>query len=282
MLYALLFTIAAQAAHVQGHRGARAVFPENTLPSLLYALNSGAEAVEFDVVATKDDVLVVTHDFVVNPQICLGADGKPVPKGLRIRDLTLAEVRALDCGTLRHPKFPHQRTLPGTRIPTLKEVLLLIDAYNAENGRRAAANIEIKSSPKYPDANATPQRLAELTLETLRDSRYESPWTAQSFDYRVVKALRAAAPHAILGALTQRPSENIVRTARELGVDYMAPVWWKARPGSVRALRRMGVDVVVWTANTPRQWNWARRAGVSGIITDDPAGCIAHLKARGE
>src|SRR5437660_12125855 len=95
---------------VHGHRGARAMRPENTIPAFEYAIGAGVDVLELDMAVTKDDVLVVSHDPLLNPEICKGPAAS-VP----IRKLTLKELRQCDCGTLRNPKFPKQTPLPGTR-----------------------------------------------------------------------------------------------------------------------------------------------------------------------
>src|ERR1700722_7996848 len=88
---------------VHGHRGARARRPENTLPAFQYAIEQGVDAIELDVLVTKDNVVVVLHDPEINAAICLG----PKP-GIAIRALTLAELREYDCGAKRNPLFPMQ------------------------------------------------------------------------------------------------------------------------------------------------------------------------------
>src|SRR3989442_6438062 len=105
---------------VHGHRGARAMRPENTIPAFEYAIQAGVDVLELDMAVTKDDVLVVSHDPLLNPEICKGP-GTP----RAIRTLTLAELRQWDCGALRNLKFPKQTPVPGARIPTLDEVFAL-------------------------------------------------------------------------------------------------------------------------------------------------------------
>src|SRR5262245_10835585 len=78
---------------VHGHRGARARMPENTMPAFQYALEEGVDVLEMDMAVTKDNVVVISHDPVLEPPICTGAAGKAM-----IRQLTLAEARQWDCG----------------------------------------------------------------------------------------------------------------------------------------------------------------------------------------
>src|SRR5260370_33091790 len=105
---------------VHGARGARAMRPENTIPAFEYAIGVGVDVLELDMAVTKDDVLVVSHDPLLNPEICSGPGG---PRA--IRTLTLKELRQWDCGALRNPRFPKQTPVPGTPMPTLDEVFAL-------------------------------------------------------------------------------------------------------------------------------------------------------------
>src|ERR1700742_3176702 len=102
---------------VHGHRGARAMRPENTLPAFEYAIAQGVDALELDMAVTKDGVLVVSHDPELRGPVCTGPKERAV-----IHELTLAEVRQWDCGAKQNPLFATQQTVPGTKMPTLDEV----------------------------------------------------------------------------------------------------------------------------------------------------------------
>src|SRR5437588_1347278 len=140
LVLAIVTTHAASRLLVHGHRGARAIYPENTIPAFEYAIKAGADVLEMDVAVTKDGVLVISHDPHLNPEICQG----PQPNTL-IRSLTLEQVRQYDCGLLKNPRFEKQRPVPGTRIPTLDEVLGLSSQGSFEY------NIETKSLPEHTD-----------------------------------------------------------------------------------------------------------------------------------
>jgi glycerophosphoryl diester phosphodiesterase len=114
---------AASSILVHGHRGARAVRPENTLPAFEYAIQIGVDVLELDVAVTKDNVLVVSHDPRMNADYCTPPAGW---KGTNvIREMTLEQLKLWDCGAKVNPKFPRQVAVPGTRVPTLDEVYAL-------------------------------------------------------------------------------------------------------------------------------------------------------------
>jgi glycerophosphoryl diester phosphodiesterase len=251
---------------VHGHRGARAVLPENTLAGFEYAIAAGADALEMDAAVTRDDVVVVTHDARLNRSICIS------PAGYRpIRDMTWAELARCDCGTLRNPRFPRQTPVPGARIPTLDQVLALA-------GRGAFRfNIEVKSYPQRPKLAPPPERFARLVWQVIRRRRLEKRVVVQSFDFRILHAMQKLAPEIRLAALYIGPPKNFVPIARRAGASIVAPHHALATRRRVEKAHRAGLEVVPWTANTPRQWKRLIAAHVDGIITDDPAGLIAYL-----
>jgi glycerophosphoryl diester phosphodiesterase len=260
---------AKETIEVHGHRGARSVLPENTLPGFMHAIESGADWVELDLAVTKDDVVVVSHDPHINPAICSGPQERPL-----IRDLTLAEVKQYDCGAKANPGFPRQKAVPGTRIPTLDEALAL-----APKGK-FGFNIEIKIRPSQPDWTVTPARFAELVLAAIRKHRLESRVLVQSFDFRALHEMKKLGPDISLAALYEGPAKSLLEIAREAGAGTVAPQFRLVTEQQVKAAHAAGLKVVPWTANEPAEWERLIKAGVDAIITDDPAGLIAYLRER--
>ena len=117
---------------VHGHRGARAVLPENTIPAFEHAIEAGADVIELDLAVTRDNVPVVSHDPVLKETLCQGDGPTRV-----IREMTLAELKRWDCGSLRAPGFPRQQPVHGARIPTLDEVLSFLADNRPDKRSRA-------------------------------------------------------------------------------------------------------------------------------------------------
>ncbi|HEX2939472.1 MAG TPA: glycerophosphodiester phosphodiesterase family protein, partial [Rhodopila sp.] len=136
------------AIDIQGHRGARGLFPENTLEGFLAAAALGVTGFELDVNMTRDGVVVVTHDLALNPDITRDAAGLWLPaRGPLVHDLTLGELQRYDVGRLRPgsptaARFPAQAPRDGARIPTLADVLAALPA--------ARFTIEVKTDPLQP------------------------------------------------------------------------------------------------------------------------------------
>jgi len=287
---------------VHGHRGARAMRPENTLPAFEYAISAGVDALELDMAVTKDNVLVVSHDPILRPPVCSG----PAPMAL-IHTLTLAQVREWDCGKIQNPEFATQQAVPGTKMPTLEEVFQL-----APRGK-FRFNIETKISPVVttreraeaqatrlglaaqsdawrnavetflqtgPGATPSPEEFVKLVLTLVRKYHLEDRVILQSFDFRTLHAMKKLAPEIQLSALTTDPARSFVEMAHEAGATIISPAYATVTAEKVKAAHAAGLVVLPWTPNKPEEWSKLIADGVDSIISDNPAGLIAYLKSH--
>lgn len=252
---------------VHGHRGARARFPENTLPAFEYAIAQGVDVLELDLGITKDKVVVVSHDSVLRSPVCNGPRNE-VP----IYSLTLAEVRQWDCGSEQNPLFPSQKVVTGTRVPTLDEVFAL-----AAKGK-FKFNIETKINPAEPALTPEPKDFARLVLDVIRKHHLESRVILESFDFRTLHAMKDLAPEIALSALYSGNPKSFVEIAKESGAKIVSPEYRLVTAEQVKAAHAAGVTVIPWTSNTPHEWDALIAAGVDAIITDDPGALIRHLR----
>jgi glycerophosphoryl diester phosphodiesterase len=255
---------------VHGHRGARAVLPENTIPAFEYAIQAGADVLELDLAVTKDNVVVVSHDPIINEVICTG----PEP-GVAIRRLTLAELQKYDCGARKNPQYRKQKTVPGTRMPMLDEVLAL-----AGRGK-FDFNIETKISRSRPDLTPGPEEFVRLILDSVRKHGLVDRTILQSFDFRTLQAMKKLEPRIRLSALYEGQPRNFVDIAKEAGAGIVSPQFSLVTRQQVDAAHKAGLQVIPWTANRPADWDKLIDAGVDAIITDDPSELISYLKKRG-
>jgi glycerophosphoryl diester phosphodiesterase len=262
---------------VHGHRGARALRPENTLPAFSYALEQGVEVLELDMAVTADDVVVVSHDPEMNDTFCTG----PAGAERVIRKMKLADLRKWDCGAKANPDYPKQQAVPGTRVPTLAEVFEL--AQNRKS--RVEFNIETKIFRDKPELTPTPERFAELVLGVVRKFGIEDRVILQSFDFRTLHAMKKLAPKMRLSALFPSGLGDAMRdyvdVARQAGAGIVSPNVMVVSPEKVAKAHAAGLIVIPWTANTPKEWDALIAAKVDAIISDDPAALIAYLKAKG-
>lgn len=286
-LLALLLPLAAAAFDLQGHRGARGLAPENTLPAFARALEVGVTTLELDIGVTADGQVVVAHDPVLNPAITRDASGQWVagPRGPRIRDLTLAQLRAYDVGRLQ-PDTPYARTFAlqqpadGARIPTLAEVVALVRERRADHVR---FNIETKISPKAPEDTVSVEAMVDALLQAVRDLGIRDRTSIQSFDWRSLARVQERDPGLPTVYLTSRvPAiEEVPQAVRNAGGRTWSPRHDTLTPTLLREARALGLAVVPWTVNEvgdmERMLDW----GVDGLITDYPDRLRAVLAQRG-
>jgi glycerophosphoryl diester phosphodiesterase len=187
----------ALAFDIEAHRGGRALFPENTLPSFANALSMGVNTLELDIGVTRDGVVVVSHERGLNPDLARGADGKYVAApGSPLVKLRLEDVKKYDVGQIRPgssyaAQFPDQHAVPGAKIPTLKEVF---DLVRKSGDRNVRFNIETKIDPNHPGESPDPQRFVTLLLDLVRAEEFSDRVMVQSFDWRILQLVQNSRP----------------------------------------------------------------------------------------
>ena len=244
--------------------------PENTIPAFEYAIGAGVDVLELDLAVTRDNVLVVSHDPILNRDICQGPN-----VGTPIHGLTLAQVREHDCGALRNPKFPDQQPVPGTRMPTVDEVFDLAQRGSFE------FNVETKIFPDKPDLAPPPAEFARLLFDAITRHHLEDRVIVQSFDFRTLHEMKKLSPRIRLSALYVFGLKSFVKIGGESQAGIVSPEFHLVTKKKVRDAHAAGLQVVPWTANTPASWRKLIDAKVDAIISDNPAELIAYLEEHG-
>ena len=285
----------------EGHRGTRGLRPENTLPAFEKALQTGVTTLEMDTAITKDGAVVVTHEPAVTPQLCQDTapafPGDPAFPyvGKNIHDLTLAEVKTLDCGT-RRPADPSkdefvrtQQPVPGTRMPTLDEVFGLAEKDHADGVR---FDVETKIDPTQPAQTAGPEEFTQRVTDVIRRHRAVHRTTLESFDWRTLELAERRVPQLRRSALFDASTSQLGKPGPSPwlgGVDaddyrgdlaaaaraavhaqVLAPDSSLVTPQMVASAHSRGMGVLPWTPEEPAEMNHLIDTGVDGIITDYP------------
>jgi len=293
---------------LQGHRGARGLRPENTLAGFAHALKIGVSTLELDCGVTKDGVVVVSHDRVLNPEHTRDATGAFLAKpGPVVREVTYEELRQYDVGRIKPgseyaKRFPEQKPVDGERIPRLADVFELV----RKRGEDAVRfNIETKIDPTVPGDTAPPEEFAAAVVAAIREAGMESRSAIQSFDWRTLVAVRRLAPEITIVALTdQQPDEDtmevgkpgaapwlggydvddhggsVPRTVKALGASVWSPHALDLTPALVAEAHELGLKVIPWTVNEPADMERAIALGIDGLITDYPDRLRKILKAK--
>jgi glycerophosphoryl diester phosphodiesterase len=294
---ALVMISSAHALDIQAHRGGRGLLPENTLPAFAHALALGVSTLELDCAITRDDVVVVSHDPLLNPDITRDAQGLWLERpGPPIWRLSFEALQRYDVGRIRPgsryaARFATQKAVDATRVPRLIDVFALARRAGNETVR---FNIETKLSPADPDSTDAPESFARKVIQTARASSMTQRVTIQSFDWRTLKVVQQEAPEIptvyltaqqdfmdnILAAESGSPwtaglhvshfSGSIPRMVKAAGGAVWSPYYAEVTAEAVREAQRLGLKVVVWTVNAEADMRRMIELRVDGIISDYP------------
>jgi len=297
----MVVSIPAAAFDLQAHRGGRGLTPESTLAGFKNAISLGVTTLETDLAVTKDDVLVLSHEPHLNPDLVRGADGKWLTGvGPTIHSLTLAELKTYDIGRLNPTtkygqQFPTQTAHDGERFPTLAELYAMA-------GPIVHFNIETKIDPTKPDETVDPAHFAKLVVDAIRAAKKEKRTTIQSFDWRTLVEAKRLAPEIETVCLTiesrdmnttgPRPSPwlagldvknnaSVQQLARIAGCSAWSPFWRNVTAANVVEAHALKLKVIPWTVNDPAEMKRLIDIKVDGLITDYPDRGLAVLEEKG-
>ncbi|MGB3801076.1 MAG: glycerophosphodiester phosphodiesterase family protein [Lewinella sp.] len=257
----------------QGHRGARGLLPENTIPAFLRALSyPEISTLELDVVISGDDRVIVSHDPFMEPDICSLPDGGGITDTIRLRALTTAQIATYDCGQRVHPRFPEQTSRPASK-PTLAAVFAAVDRYCLQQGREVPRyNIELKYQADWePELVPGREEFARLVLADVADWGHPELVNLQCFDPPTLAVLHELAPQIPLAYLDESPG-NVSEKMERLGFtpEIYSP-WENGLTGDIIGqAQSMGMRVIPWTVNEVARMRELVSLGVNGIITDYP------------
>ena len=270
---------------LHGHRGARGLFPENTLAGFAAALAIGVDAIELDVGTTADDVVVVTHDPWLNPDLTRTREGGWLAgPGPAVRALRAAELAGYDVGRIRPGSayaaaYPEQVPHDGAGIPTLADVLRL--------DPRTGVNIELKTFPLHPGLTVDGAAMADRVMAVADAQCAADRIIVQSFDWRGPRHLRRTRPDVRVAWLTRAailpqartwwdgpdPSDHGGSVARAVAAEG-GPIWAPAHGDlteqSLAEAHGLGLRVIPWTVNRAEDMRRLIGWGVDGLITDRP------------
>lgn len=298
---------------LQAHRGGVGLHVESSPQAFSHALELGVTTLELDTQVTADGEVVVTHDRRPRTDVC--QDTEPVTAGdplfpymdNYIHELTLAQVRTLDCGSIRRPGYPDQQTHPGQQMMLLSELFDLVKAHGADGPDGVRMNIETKVEAGAPEQTAPRDEFVSAVHAEIADSGLEHQITIQSFDWGALMAMHELAPglplvaltnHDFLGIGAETPSpwlggidiadfdgDGVAAAASIDGVVAYSPVATHpdqgctvgvntCRPYVTRDMvdraHAHGLEIIPWTVNNVPTMEYLMDVGVDGIITDYP------------
>jgi glycerophosphoryl diester phosphodiesterase len=256
---------------LQGHRGARGLLPENTIPGFLLALELGVDTLEMDVAINAEGHVVLSHEPWMSADICQHPDGRSVTRGeqenLKIYQMSDAEVASYDCGSRGHADFPRQKAMPVAK-PLLADVLKAVAPLSTE----VRFNIEIKSRPErdgvfHPEVG----EYARLLYSVLQEHDVVSRSSIQSFDPRALEATHVLDPKISTVWLIER-SRDFEKNLAYLSFvpSIYSPYYKLVNQALIDYMHDRDIQVIPWTVNKESTMRKLLTLGVDGLITDYP------------
>ena len=260
---------------IQGHRGARGLYPENTIPAFVFAAELGVTTLEMDVVVSADGKIVVSHEPWMSSGICSHPDGAPVTAAeetsLNLYKMTYDEIKKHDCGSRGNARFPQQRKMAVSK-PLLSEVIETIEKLTAwKNLKPVQYNIETKSMPGGENIyHPPPPEFARLLLDEIKKHHIGERTIVQSFDVRTLQEMKKLAPEIRLALLAASGDYDL--NAGKLGFtpSIYSPDYHLVNESLIIEVHGKKAQVIPWTVNDSTEMKKLIDMGVDGIITDYP------------
>lgn len=292
--------MAAEAFDLESHRGGRGLRPENTLAAFGHSLRLGVTTLELDTGVTKDGVVVVSHERRISKLECTGPH-----VGKLVKDLTLKQIKQLDCGTRNpdvpstDPFLPTLEQVPGTKMPTLAEVFELANRYGAKG---VQFNIETKLDPTLPKETVAPGVFARRVVAVIKRYGMTRRSLIQSFDWRTLVEARKLQPGLRRVALAQKTTvfkgtkwtagieigtnpfgdgSLALAVKDELRAHVLSPLHTDTTDRLIKSAHNRGLTVIPWTVNEKADMKALIKRDVDGIITDYPDRLREVMDAEG-
>lgn len=270
----------AQSPVIQGHRGCRGLYPENSLPAFQHALEMGVTVLEMDVCLSSDGQVYVSHEPYMNPLYASFSDGRPVTEStINLYQKPYAEIKSFDVGSRGNKLFPEQVHV-ATYKPLLSEVLALGEAFARKTGRQIFYNIEIKSEPsEYGKSQpATVKEFADRVWSVISGQISPSVLILQSFDFAVLQYWNKSIRQGRLSALVEKETPEQMLTSLGFVPDIFSSSHRFLTKEQIDFCHARHIQVIPWTINTTAEMQKFSDWQVDGIITDYPNRAPQFLK----
>lgn len=259
-----------------GHRGARGLYPENTITSFLEAMRLGVDAIELDVVISKDKQVVVSHEPWMHKDFCSMPDGLPVQPHTRRKynfyKMNYEEIRRFDCGQRGNFRFPLQHPVPAYK-PLLSEVIQKANAYAAEQHLKSPFFlIEVKSESEEDNLfNPEPDEFVSLVYNEIVATNMQDHVCVQSFDTRILNKIHDVDSNLETALLVEN-SESLEYNLELLDFlpETYSPDFALVTQTLVDEVHNMNMKIVPWTVNELSDMQRLQQLGVDGLISDYP------------
>lgn len=270
---------------VIGHRGHVSTYPENTIEGFISLIDTGADALELDLVISGDKQVVVSHEPYMAASYMRTPDGRRIKKSEQnnylLYHMNYDSIRRFDSGSSLNLSFPKQKRIPSYK-PLLKEVFSRVEAHSGEHSHRPLTYyLELKSVPgEYGISQPYPKEFADLVMEVVHKNQMEDRVVLKSFDAQLLNVLKSEYPEAKISFLLYKKSIEEGLAQLNFKPDIISP-HYKQLKGRERVLQlqEQGFKVLTWTVNRQRHIRRMMSYGVDGIISDYPERVMKEKKS---
>ena len=260
----------------EGHRGARGLMPENTIQSMISAIENGANVIEMDIFTSKDGKVIVAHDAFINREFSLLPGGFEIPasdsKKYILHQMNYSEIREFDVGLKPYNAFSQQKKI-AAYIPLLGELVDSVEKFTSTGKLRPVIyNIELKTAVDFDSTlNSKPGELVDSVLKVVKSKNIDKRYYIQSFDYRPLQYIHKNYSHIPVGFLTGN-AQSLEDNVAKLGFkpQIYSPHYSLVSAELVEKCKKMKMRIVPWTVNNVDEMRRMKTLGVDGIITDFP------------
>jgi glycerophosphoryl diester phosphodiesterase len=262
----------------QGHRGCRGLYPENTIPGFLKAIDLGVTTLEMDLVITKDKKVILSHEPFFNHEITTLPNGEYVSESnereLNIYEMVYSEVKKYDVGQKVHPRFLQQQKIKANK-PLLSEVIDSVEMHAKTNNKQPLFyNIETKIQPQTDNVyHPKPQEFVDLMMAVILEKKIQNRVIVQSFDSRSLQYLHQKYPSVKTALLVEAfDKKSFEKQIEDLGFTptIYSPAQELVDLNLVQDCRSKKIKLIPWTVNDLETIRRFVALGVDGIITDYP------------
>ncbi|WP_264538153.1 glycerophosphodiester phosphodiesterase family protein [Flavobacterium sp. N1736] len=271
-----------QSVEVQGHRGDRGNFPENTIPAFLSAVKKGAAVIELDVVISKDQKVVVSHEPFMAAQYMSDLVGKPIKKdkekSYNLYEMTYDSIKRFDSGSRGNAAFPAQQKIK-TYKPLLSEVIDSVENYITRNKLKPVKyNIEIKSEKEdYDKRQPQPALFSAMVMKIIKNKGIEEKINIQSFDPAVLNVMHKMYPKTKIAFLVGEGTFVKNLSMLDFIPEIYSPHYKLLNNDEVASIRSLKIRIIPWTVNEDKDIDHMLNLKVDGIITDYPEKVLRKL-----
>jgi glycerophosphoryl diester phosphodiesterase len=262
----------------QGHRGCRGLYPENTIPGFLKAIDLGVTTLEMDLVITKDKKVILSHEPFFNHEITTLPNGEYVSESnereLNIYKMLYSEVKKYDVGQKAHPRFLQQQKIKANK-PLLTEVIDSVEMHAKTNNKQPLFyNIETKIQPQTDNVyHPEPQEFVDLIMAVILEKKIQNRVIVQSFDSRSLQYLHQKYPSIKTALLVEAfDKKSFEKQIEDLGFTptIYSPAQELVDLNLVQECSSKKIKLIPWTVNDLETIRRFVALGVDGIITDYP------------